>query len=343
MKSLRGLIDVIPKVELHVHIEGTLEPEQVFQFAERNNIKLPYQTVDELRKAYKFTSLKSFLKIYYEGCRVLQTEQDFYDMTWAYLTRAYRDNVIYTEIFFDPQSHTERGLSFETVVNGITLALENAEKEYGINCKLIMCFLRDLDVSSAADTLERALAYMHRVPQHRIIAVGLDSAEVGNPPEKFKQVFDRAVAAGLRVTAHAGEEGPPEFISSALDYLGAERIDHGVRCLEDTGLVHRLVKEEIPLTVCPLSNIKLCVFDRLENHNLRDLLNAGLIVSCHSDDPAFFGGYIMDNYISSSEALALTRAEVITLAENAIKSTFLPEDEKAQLQNRLHVAVSSYQ
>jgi len=343
MENLRGLIDAIPKVELHVHIEGTLEPEQVFQFAARNNVELPYQTVDDLRKAYNFTSLDSFLKLYYEGCRVLQTEQDFYDMTWAYLTRAMVDSVVYLEMFFDPQSHTERGISFETVVNGITRALENAEKEYGIKSRLIMCFLRHLDVSSAADTLERALAYMRKVPQNRIVGVGLDSTEIENPPKKFKTVFDRAVAAGLRVTVHAGEEGPPQYIRDAIDFLGAERIDHGIRCLEDKTLVRRLVREEIPLTVCPLSNIKLCVFNRLEDHNLRDLLNAGLIVSVHSDDPAYFGGYIKDNYINITEALGLTMTEVITLAENAIKSTFLSEDEKAQLQDRLRTTVNSYQ
>lgn len=324
--SLETLVRDLPKVELHLHIEGTLEPELMFRLAERNGIALPFAAVDEVRRAYEFTNLQSFLDIYYQGARVLVAEQDFYDLTWAYLERVHGENVRHAEIFFDPQTHTERGIAFETVVGGITRALADAEQRLGLTSKLIMCFLRDLSADSATATLERALPF-----KERIVAVGLDSAEVGNPPSKFAAVYDRARAAGFRAVAHAGEEGPPGYIWEALDLLGVERIDHGVRCVEDERLVARLRAEEIPLTVCPLSNVRLRVFDRIEDHNLKRLLDLGLRATVNSDDPAYFGGYISRNFLAAAPAVGLTQREVHRLARNAVLASFLDDGAKGKL------------
>lgn len=320
---MKDFIQSLPKAELHLHIEGSLEPELMFELAERNNIELKYKSVEEIRRAYEFQNLQSFLDIYYEGAGVLQKEQDFYDLTWAYLLRCKEDNVVHTEIFFDPQTHTERGISFDTVVNGIDGALKNAQKELGISSHLIMCFLRHLSEEEAFETLELALPH-----QDKIIGVGLDSAEVGHPPEKFQGVFEKAKSLGFRLVAHAGEEGPPEYIWQALDLLKVERIDHGVRCLEDQDLVARLREEKIPLTVCPYSNVKLRVFNKLEDHNLRKLLDSGLVATINADDPAYFGGYLGENFVGTQKALGLSRDELITLCENSFMASFLNEDEK---------------
>lgn len=316
----------LPKVELHLHIEGSLEPELMFALAERNGIELPYASVEEARAAYDFSDLQSFLDIYYTGACVLLTEQDFYDLTWAYLERCQADKVRHTEIFFDPQTHTDRGVAFDTVVEGITRALADGREYLGIRSHLILCFLRHLSAEAAMATLEQALPW-----RERIIAVGLDSAEKDNPPEKFKAVFDRARAEGFLTVAHAGEEGPPAYIEQSLDLLEVKRIDHGVRCVEDPELVSRLQREQIPLTVCPLSNVKLCVFDRLEAHNLKQLLDAGLCVTVNSDDPAYFGGYIGDNYRATSRALNLNLDDLETLARNAVTASFLDADDKEDL------------
>ena len=283
------MLDVrrLPKAELHLHIEGTLEPELMFALADRNGIELPFADVDAVRRAYVFSDLQSFLDIYYAGCRVLLTEQDFFDLTWAYLQRAHADGVRHAEIFFDPQTHTERGVAFTTVLDGITGALQSAESELGMTSGLILCFLRHLDAASAMATLEQGLAH-----RDALLGVGLDSSEVGNPPEKFVEVFAKAREAGLHVVAHAGEEGPPDYIRQALDLLGAERIDHGVRCIEDQALMDRLARESIPLTVCPLSNVCLRVVDRLGDHPLPAMLGRGLRATVNSDDPAYFGGYV---------------------------------------------------
>ena len=321
--DLASLIQRIPKAELHLHIEGTLEPELMMKLAQRNRIKLPYASIDEIRRAYKFSNLQSFLDIYYAGAKVLRMEQDFYDLTWAYLERAAQDNVRHVEIFFDPQTHTGRDVSFAAAVDGIYGALQDGESNLGITFRLIMCFLRHLSASDAMATLENALPY-----KSRIHAVGLDSSEVGNPPSKFVEVFDRARDEGFLTVAHAGEEGPPAYIWEALDLLKVERIDHGVRCLEDPALVKRLAKEQIPLTVCPLSNLKLCVVDTLEEHNLKGLLEAGLCATINSDDPAYFGGYIGENFLRSTEALDLNADDIYILAKNAFTASFLSEKEK---------------
>jgi len=313
----------LPKAELHLHIEGTLEPELMFELARRNGITLPYPDVEAVRRAYVFDDLQSFLDIYYAGCKVLQTERDFHDLTSAYLGRAAEQGVRHAEIFFDPQTHTARGIELATVVHGLTAALEEAERAVGITSRLILCFLRDQSAESAMATLEAALDH-----RDSIVAVGLDSAEVGNPPEKFRAVFDRARAEGFLTVAHAGEEGPPDYIREALDLLGVARVDHGVRCAEDDALVVRLVAEQIPLTVCPLSNVKLRVFPTLEQHNLADLLRRGLRVTVNSDDPAYFGGYVGDNYVATASALALTRDEVLQLAHNSFLASFLDADEQ---------------
>jgi adenosine deaminase len=308
----------LPKAELHLHIEGTLEPELMFALAQRNNVVLPFPDVDAVRDAYVFGNLQSFLDIYYAGCRVLLTRQDFEDLTWNYLQRAKADGVTRSEIFFDPQTHTERGLDFEVALEGISAGLKRGESELGISSGLILCFLRHLSAADAMVTLERAL------PHHRhLIAVGLDSAEVGNPPEKFAEVFQHARAAGLHAVAHAGEEGPPEYIWQALDVLGAERIDHGVRCLEDDSLVERLVRDQIPLTVCPLSNVKLRVVDQLADHPLPEMLERGLRVTVNSDDPAYFGGYIGDNFAALQSELAVSDAQLQTLAGNSLRAAFI--------------------
>ena len=322
MLDFTKLINDMPKAELHLHIEGTLEPELMMRLAERNGVTIPYKSVEEIREAYEFSDLQSFLDIYYAGAAVLQTRQDFYDLTWAYLERAAADNVRHVEIFFDPQTHTERGISFDIVVDGIHRALQQGEDKLGISFRLILCFLRHLSADEAMETLEEAMPH-----RNRIDAVGLDSSEVGHPPSKFTAVFDRARDAGFLTVAHAGEEGPPEYIREALDLLKVERIDHGVRCLEDADLVQRLVDEQVPLTVCPLSNVKLRVFDTLDQHNLKDLLAAGLCATVNSDDPAYFGGYIGENFLQAQAALKLTAAELRTLARNAFRASFLPQTE----------------
>ena len=323
---LPALLRAMPKAELHVHIEGTLEPELIFRLAQRNRVALAYPSVDALRAAYAFTDLQSFLDIYYAGASVLLKEQDFFDMAWAYLERAARDRVVHAEIFFDPQTHTERGVPIDVVIQGLEHACRRAHAEFGLSARLILCFLRHLDEASAFATLEAALP--HR--QH-FIGVGLDSSERGHPPEKFARVFQRARDLGLRVVAHAGEEGPPEYIRSALDVLKVERIDHGVRCLEDPLLVTRLAAERVPLTVCPLSNVMLRVFDRLEQHNLPTLLAAGLAVTINSDDPAYFGGYVNDNFVQTFAALPqLGAREAYTLALNSFEASFVAPAQRLQ-------------
>jgi adenosine deaminase len=313
----------LPKAELHLHIEGTLEPELMFELARRNGIYLPYASVDELRRAYVFGDLQSFLDMYYAGCRVLLTEQDFYDLTSAYLARAATQGVRHAEIFFDPQTHTDRGLPFETVITGIHRALQDGESRLGITSGLILCFLRHLSAEAAIRVLVEALPF-----QQWILAVGLDSSEVGNPPSKFRAVYDRAREAGLLAVAHAGEEGPPAYVWEALDVLKARRIDHGVRCIEDARLVGRLVEEQIPLTVCPLSNVKLRVFPNLRAHNLKQLLDRGLLVTVNSDDPAYFGGYVADNFTASASALDLSREDLLRLARNSFAASFLDDEQR---------------
>lgn len=322
-RDLPALLAALPKAELHVHIEGTLEPEMIFALARRNGVSLPYASVEELRKAYAFTDLQSFLDIYYAGASVLLKEQDFQDMTMAYFERAAADNVVRAEIFFDPQTHTARGVSMETVISGLHGACVQARQRWGISADLILCFLRHLSEEEALGTLEAALPWR----QH-FIGVGLDSSEVGHPPVKFARVFERARALGLHVVAHAGEEGPPEYIWQALDILKAERIDHGVQAVNDPALMHRLAKERIPLTVCPLSNLKLCVFPDLREHNLPALLDAGLCATINSDDPAYFGGYINDNFLQTFAATGMTREHAVQLARNSIEASFAPDAEK---------------
>lgn len=325
-----AIIRELPKVELHLHIEGSLEPELMFALAERNGVPLPYASVEEVRQAYRFSDLQSFLDIYYAGACVLLKPQDFHDMTRAYLERCKADHVRHTEIFFDPQTHTDRGVPFEDVIEGITSALREGERDLGISSRLILCFLRHLSAEAAMETLEQALPY-----GDRIVAVGLDSSEKGHPPEKFQAVFDRARAEGFLTVAHAGEEGPPEYIRQALDLLKVKRIDHGVQCIHDPALVERLAAERIPLTVCPLSNIKLCVFDRLEDHNLKQLLDRGLCVTINSDDPAYFGGYIGENFRATQQALNLDRDDLYRLSANAIEAAFLDEGDKMRLREEL--------
>ncbi|MCL1693272.1 MAG: adenosine deaminase [Actinomycetia bacterium] len=326
----RSFIRALPKAELHVHIEGTLEPEMMVALAERNGVDLPFATVEEVRAAYEFSDLQSFLDIYYQGAAVLVTEQDFYDLMYAYLERAVDDGVRRAEIFFDPQTHTERGIGFPVFMNGFTRAVGDAEERWGISAGLIMCFLRHLPGDAATSTWHEAEPFADR-----IIGVGLDSGEVGNPPERFAQAYALARAAGLHSVAHAGEEGPPAYITGALDALGAERIDHGVRCDEDPALVERLVREQTPLTMCPLSNLKLRVVDRLEDHSLKRLLDSGIRVTINSDDPAYFGGYVLDNYVAAAEALNLSREDLIALARNSIEAAFLGSKGKRVLLDEL--------
>jgi len=327
---MEAFIREMPKVELHMHIEGSLEPELMFKLAERNGVPLRFKSVDEVRKAYQFTDLQSFLDIYYEGASVLLKEADFYDMTWAYFKKVSSQNVRHSEIFFDPQTHTDRGVPFETVITGIRRAQVDAEDQLGIKSRLIMCFLRHLSAESAMKTLKQALPY-----KDWIVAVGLDSSEVGNPPMKFKAVFDEARSQGFLTVAHAGEEGPPEYIWQALDLLETKRIDHGVRSEEDAKLVKRLAAEQIPLTVCPLSNVKLRVFEEAEEHNLKRLLDLGLCVTVNSDDPAYFGGYMTENYLAVQEALGLDLEDIRKLAQNAVQATFLEQAEKQILMDEL--------
>ncbi|MGZ3239965.1 MAG: adenosine deaminase [Burkholderiaceae bacterium] len=321
--ALRNIVQQMPKAELHIHIEGSLEPELIFALAKRNNITLAYLSVDALRRAYAFTNLQSFLNIYYAGASVLLTEQDFFDMTWAYLQRAHTDNVRHTEIFFDPQTHTERGVVFSTVINGIHRALQQAKSQLGMTGSLIMCFLRHLSEEDAFITLEQALPF-----RDKFIGVGLDSSERDHPPQKFAKVFARCRELGFHLVAHAGEEGPPAYIQAALDVLHVERIDHGVRCLGDAALTQRLARDKIALTVCPLSNIKLRVFDQMRDHNLRKLLEAGLVVTINSDDPAYFGGYMNDNFVATFESLGLDRDDAKQLAKNSFNASFLDASTK---------------
>ena len=323
----------LPKAELHLHIEGSLEPELMFAIAQRNQIALPYKSVAAVRDAYQFNNLQSFLDIYYAGANVLLHEQDFYELTWAYLQKCAAQNVRHTEIFFDPQTHTDRGIPFATVITGIHQALVDAQS-LGISCQLICCFLRHLSAESAMTTLEQALPF-----QDWLVGVGLDSSELGHPPAKFQAVFDRARAEGFFTVAHAGEEGPPEYIWQAIELLNVSRIDHGVRCLEDPKLVEYLADRQIPLTVCPLSNIKLCVFDAMAQHNLKQLLAAGLCVTVNSDDPAYFGGYIAENYQAIYEHLALTPAELQQLSRNSFQAAFLSAEEKRTLMAEVDRAI----
>lgn len=330
MGASREFIENMPKVELHLHIEGSLEPELMFELAQRNAIDLPFKSVEEVRKAYDFGNLQDFLDIYYQGMNVLRTEQDFYDLTWAYLERVAAQNVMHVEIFFDPQGHTERDVAFETVLDGITRALADGEKKLGVTSKLIMCFLRHMTEEDAFKTLEEALPY-----KDRITGVGLDSSEVGHPPSKFARVFAKARAEGFKIVAHAGEEGPPEYVYEALDMLKVDRIDHGNRALEDDALVKRIVGDKLALTVCPLSNLKLCVVDDINDHPLKKMLDLGLKATVNSDDPSYFGGYMNENFIAVTEALDLSEEDLLTLTRNAVDASFLDEDEKARLRGKL--------
>ncbi len=322
-ENLKRYIELIPKAELHVHIEGTFEPELIFEISQRNNVPLKYNSVDDLRKAYSFNNLQEFLDIYYEAAKVLLHEQDFYDLTMAYLQKAHADNVVYTEIFFDPQTHTERGVSFETVINGITRAMTDAKAQLGISSKLIMCFLRHLSEQSAMETLVEALPH-----KDKIIAIGLDSSEKGNPPGKFFNVFNRVREEGFFVVCHAGEEGPAEYVWEAIDLLEAERIDHGVASIHDEVLMEELRNREIPLTVCPLSNLKLKVVNDLKQVPVKTFLEKGILVTLNSDDPSYFGGYVNDNYLQTAEALNLSRNDIYTLAKNSFLASFITENER---------------
>lgn len=318
--------NALPKAELHLHIEGTFEPEMIFALAERNRVRLPYASIEQLRRTYEFTNLQSFLDLYYAAMAVLRTEADFAELAHAYFARAREQGVVHAELFFDPQAHTARGVPFETVIDGLWSAVRESEARYGITSKLIMCFLRDRSAESAMTTLERALPY-----GERIVAVGLDSAEVGNPPSKFARVFERALAEGWKTVAHAGEEGPPAYVWEALDLLRVSRVDHGVRSLEDPRLVARLRDERVPLTVCPLSNVKLRVVDTLRDHPLRRMLDAGLVATVNSDDPAYFGGYVNANYFATIDALKLDDAEVYTIIRNGFEASFVTPEERSAL------------
>lgn len=318
------LASSLPKAELHLHIEGTFEPELIFSIAERNKIKVPFESVEALRAAYEFQDLQSFLNLYYAGMNVLRTEQDFHDLAAAYFEKAHAQNVVHAEIFFDPQAHTSRGIPFDVVIDGLSKAAHDSKEKYGITSKLIMCFLRDQSAESAMQTLDSALKY-----GDRIVAVGLDSAEVGNPPQKFKDVFDKARANGWLTVAHAGEEGPPEYVWEALKLLKVRRIDHGVRSLEDPELTRHLIEEQMPLTVCPLSNVRLKVFQHLKQHNLKKMLELGIRATINSDDPAYFGGYVSDNFRAAQSALELNQEELETLARNSFHASFLTDSERA--------------
>ena len=320
---VQQFVQFMPKAELHIHIEGSLEPELIFELAKRNKLSLPYQSIEELRSAYAFTDLQSFLDIYYAGASVLLHEQDFYDMAMAYLQRAVNDHVIHAEIFFDPQTHTDRGVLITNVINGLHRACVDAQKKWNFDASLILCFLRHLSEDAAMQTLEQAMPH-----RHQFIGVGLDSSEVGHPPEKFARVFAKAKALGLHVVAHAGEEGPPAYIWSALDVLLVERIDHGVQSDQDEVLMERLIETRMPLTVCPLSNQKLCVFSDLQQHNIGRMLDAGLCVTINSDDPAYFGGYINDNFVQTFEALGLDEKAAYQLARNSFEASFVSSKQK---------------
>ena len=325
MKKIIEFIKKTPKAELHLHIEGTLEPELLFKLAKRNNIQIPYTNIEEVKSAYNFSDLQSFLNVFYQGSKVLVKEQDFFDLTWAYTLKCKEDNVVHTEVFFDPQTHINRKINFDVIINGIFKALQKANKEFGLTSKIIMCFLRHLDEASAFQVLNQALIH-----KDKIIGVGLDSSELGHPPKKFERVFKKAIEKGFLTVAHAGEEGPPEYIWQALNLLKVKRIDHGVQCLLDVKLVQKLKDDQIPLTVCPLSNIKLRVFKNLKEHSLKKMLNKGLMVMVNSDDPAYFGGYINQNFIECQKALNLSMEDVKTLIINSFNSSFLKEEKKQE-------------
>jgi adenosine deaminase len=333
---LPALLQAMPKAELHMHIEGSLEPELIFALAQRNGVSLTYPSVEALRAAYAFSDLQSFLDIYYAGASVLLKEDDFHDMAWAYLLRCRDENLLCTEMFFDPQTHTDRGVPFEVVIKGLSRACTRAKAELGVHASLIMCFLRHLSEEAALDTLAQSLPY-----RDHFIGVGLDSSEQGHPPEKFARVFAKCRELGLHLVAHAGEEGPPAYIHSALDVLHVERIDHGVRCIEDAELVKRLVAQGTALTVCPLSNVKLCVFPDMKAHNLKTLLAQGLKVTINSDDPAYFGGYLNQNYLATFEALELGASEAYTLARNSFEASFASDADKAAWIGQLDAAFAA--
>ena len=332
-----ALARAIPKAELHIHIEGSLEPELIFALAQRNGVKLPYASVEALRAAYAFTDLQSFLDIYYAGASVLLTAQDFHDMAWAYFLRAKADNVVHAELFFDPQTHTARGVPMATVVEGLSSACRQAETELGVSSALILCFLRHLSEEDAFATLEAALPH-----REHFIGVGLDSSELGHPPEKFERVFARCRELGLRLVAHAGEEGPPDYMWQAIDLLKVQRIDHGVACLQDPLLVAELAHTRMPLTVCPLSNLKLCVVRDLREHPLKTMLDAGLCVTVNSDDPAYFGGYMNANFEQTVAALGLSEAEVVTLARNSVEASFVSDTQRSSLYAAVSRAVAAF-
>ena len=317
------LIQKLPKAELHLHIEGSLEPELMFRLAKKNNVEIPYDSVEDVRAAYNFNNLQSFLDIYYAGANVLLTQDDFYDLTWEYILKCVEDNVIHTEIFFDPQTHTERGVAFEAVITGIKDALADAKEKYGITSCIIMCFLRHLSQEAAFETLEQAMAF-----KDDIIGVGLDSSELGNPPSKFKDVFKKAKEAGFKLVAHAGEEADFSYIYEALDLLNINRIDHGVQSIKSPELMQRLKDEQMPLTVCPNSNIELRVFDNYKEHNIKELLDYGLNISVNSDDPAYFKGYVNQNFINLYENLPITEEDIITLVKNSFRSAFISDQLK---------------
>jgi adenosine deaminase len=335
MERLPALLAAMPKAELHIHIEGSLEPELIFALAQRNGVPLPYASVEDLRRAYAFTNLQSFLDIYYAGASVLLQAQDFHDMAWAYLQRAAADNVVRAEIFFDPQTHTARGVPMETIIEGLSSACRDA-KQLGVDAELILCFLRHLSEDDAFATLEQALPF-----RDRFIGVGLDSSEVGHPPEKFARVFDACRRHGLHLVAHAGEEGPPAYVWSALDVLKVERIDHGVQSTKDAALMKRLAQDRIPLTVCPLSNLKLCVFPQLDQHNLRELLDAGLVATVNSDDPAYFGGYMNENFLQVFAATGLDAQHAYQLAANSFEGSFAPASVRRKYLDRLDEVFAS--
>ena len=334
---MKALIKGLPKVELHMHIEGSFEPELLFKIAERNNIKLPYASPESLRDAYQFNDLQSFLDLYYQGANALLTEADFYDLTMAYLQRCKADNVIHTEIFFDPQTHTDRGISFDTVINGIHRAMMDGEKNLGISFQIIACFLRHLSEESAIETLKSVIQH-----QDKIIGVGLDSSEIGNPPEKFQRVFQQAIDAGLKTVAHAGEEGSAQNISEAISLLKVSRIDHGVRCVDDEKLVQNLIVTKMPLTVCPLSNLKLCVFQNMQDHNIVDLLRKGVHVTINSDDPAYFGGYMTDNFMAVYQAHDITPDEIALFTKHAIEASFISEELKEKYTRLVDDYIAQY-
>lgn len=335
--DLDQLIELLPKTELHLHIEGTLEPEMMFHLANKNHIRLPYESVEAVEQAYQFENLQSFLDLYYQGCEVLQTEEDFYELTWAYLQKVANNNARHVEIFFDPQTHTERGIAFETVLDGISRALLDGKRILSVSSELIMCFLRHLPEESAMKTLEQALPF-----KDKILGVGLDSSEVGHPPEKFQRVFQKAMKAGFLSYAHAGEEGPPDYIWQAINLLKVKRIDHGVRCLEDQALVSKLIERKIPLTVCPLSNVKLRVFDTMAQHPIKKMLELGLRVTVNSDDPAYFGGYLNENYRALVEALDLNAEALGKLAKNSFQASHLDKGIKGIYIDEISRVVSDF-